>query len=81
IYKYTKYEYCDFELFDAFVVDFLGWEEATFRLANADINRILRDFLRQNGVYVKMDKSLIAAKLAELNNLDNMPEWDPIELR
>ncbi|KAF2185682.1 hypothetical protein K469DRAFT_526945, partial [Zopfia rhizophila CBS 207.26] len=84
IYFQSMYEHrneCDYDLFEAFVVDFLDWTKETFKLASPDVNRRFRDFLRHNGVYIAMDRSFIATRLAELVNEEELPEWPPEELQ
>ncbi|RKF77620.1 hypothetical protein GcM3_070031, partial [Golovinomyces cichoracearum] len=49
---YQDSNYRDYSLWEAFVEDFEGFTKTTFDIANKDLLRKLRDFLRSNGVFV-----------------------------
>ena len=55
-------------------MDFEGWIEERFKLYNIDTKRRFRDFLRQNGVYIKMEGRKIVGPLAYVVNLKEMPK-------
>ena len=77
------YEYrneCNYDLFEAFIIDFLDQTRETFKLASPDINWRFRDFLRHNGVYIAIDRSLILTRLVELVNKEKLPKQPPEEL-
>ena len=65
---------CDHDLFEAIVVDFLDQTKETFKLASLDINQRFRNFLRHNGVYIAIDRSLILTYLVELVNKEELPK-------
>ena len=71
---YKHYNKCNYNLFKAFIIDFLDQTKETFKLAGPDINRRFRNFLRYNGIYIAIDRSLILTRLAELVNKEELPK-------
>ena len=72
MYKYyNKYNY---NLFKAFIIDFLDQTKETFKLASLDVNQRFCNFLRYNSVYIAIDRSFITTYLAELVNKEELPK-------
>ena len=65
---------CNYDLFEAIIIDFLDQTKETFKLASLDINQRFRDFLRYNSIYIAIDRSLILTYLVELVNKEELPK-------
>jgi hypothetical protein len=57
------FRYRDYDLWEAYVEDFEGFTETLFRLASKNyLRKLMRDFLRANGVYVHRQARIPMAK-------------------
>ena len=75
---YVIYNNYNYNLFKVIIIDFKGQTEERFKLYNIDTKRRFRDFLRQNGVYIKIEGQKIVGPLAHVVNLKEMPK-QPLE--
>jgi hypothetical protein len=60
--RYEDEKWRNYELWEAFVEDFIDFTETLFQLAGKDYLRKLRSFLRANGVYVHRQAGIPMAK-------------------
>ena len=82
INRYEKFNYRDYDLWAAFVEDFIDFTETQFQLANKDCVRNLRDFLCANGVYVHRQARVSMVKeLFKVLQEDNPHEWTDDEIQ
>src|ERR1700685_3553069 len=82
INRYGEFNYRDYDLWAAFVEDFIDFTETHFQLANKDCVRNLRDFLCANGVYVHRQARVSMAKeLFKVLQEDNPHEWTDDEIQ
>ena len=56
---YKDSEYNDTMLWQCMKEDFVGWTKETWVPAKKDIVRDFRNFLRENGVFVPIDRAII----------------------
>ncbi|KAH6667382.1 hypothetical protein B0J14DRAFT_642344 [Halenospora varia] len=78
-YQSQKLE--DYRLWDNFRTDFEGWTRATFLAAKAKAVTILRDYLRDHGVFVAIaNKRRIAENLADVCENEEFHEWTEEEV-
>ena len=71
----------DYGLLEAFQEIFEGWNKAMFDKLTMEGKRILKQFLREGGVYTGRKNGGIAAQLAELLTIENLPEWNMEEFK
>ena len=76
---YESYGRIDEELWESFQEDFEDWTEALFTLGNKKVRTTLRDFLRDNGVYVGGTK-YISQQLFNVLKQDAYEEWPAEEI-
>jgi hypothetical protein len=72
--RYERYGGIDEELWELFLEDFEGWTETLFALGNKAIREPLRDFLRENGVFVGGTK-YTSQQLFNLLQEEKYQEW------
>ncbi|TQS34133.1 hypothetical protein Golomagni_05497 [Golovinomyces magnicellulatus] len=79
-WKVLKYK--DDDLWMAYQKDFENWSEETFKIAHVNAIRSLRDFLRENGVFVNKAKSVNMIK-SLMETLDETDQhiWTPPEIQ
>ena len=73
LYNYKYYGDYDYNLFKIIVVNFLNQTKGIFKLTSTDVNRRFCNFLRENGVYVLIDKLSIASNLVDVVNKEELP--------
>ncbi|KAI6251504.1 hypothetical protein HI914_00540 [Erysiphe necator] len=79
-WKVLKYK--DDDLWMAYQEDFENWSEKTFKIAHINAIRSLRDFLRENGVFVNKVKSVNMIKsLMETLGETDQHIWTPPEIQ
>ena len=79
VYKSRRYR--DFNLWEAFVEDFEGFEKSTFDIADRTWVRDLRNHLRANGVFVyKQARLSIATQLCKVLAEDSPHKWTQEEI-
>ncbi|KAI6245781.1 hypothetical protein HI914_06267 [Erysiphe necator] len=79
-WKVLKYN--DDDLWMAYQEDFENWSEETFKIAHVNAIRSLRDFLRENGVFVNKAKSVNMIKsLMETLGETDQHIWTPPEIQ
>ncbi|RKF59616.1 hypothetical protein GcC1_173045 [Golovinomyces cichoracearum] len=78
--KVLKYK--DDDLWMAYQEDIENWSEETFKIAHVNAIRSLRDFLRENGVFITKAKSLNMIK-SLMETLDEIDQhiWTPPEIQ
>ena len=66
----------------AYQEDFENWSKETFEIAHINAIRCLRDFLRENGVFVNKAKSVSMIK-SLIKTLDETDQhiWTPPEIQ
>jgi hypothetical protein len=79
VYKSRRYR--DFNLWEAFVEDFEGFEKSTFDIADRTWVRDLRNHLRANGVFVyKQARLSITTQLCKVLAEDSPHKWTQEEI-
>jgi hypothetical protein len=78
---YKKRAYEDGQLWEYFKEDFEGWTTEIFALANTDLRRDLRNYLRDHGVFVVKDGKKIAERLADVVKNEEYHEWTDEEIK
>ena len=78
---YKKRAYEDGQLWEYFKEDFEGWTTEIFSLANTDLRRDLRNYLRDHGVFVVKDGKKIAERLADVVKNEEYHEWTDEEIK
>ena len=71
----------DDELLYNFQDDFEGWTEASFDRLHKDIVKALRSELRRRGIYTGKRRVKFTRQLAQILELEDLPEWDAQELQ
>ena len=71
----------DYNLLEAFQEIFEGWNKEMFDKLTMEGKRILKQFLREGGVYTGRKNGGIAAQLAELLTVEDLPEWNMEEFK
>ena len=79
--RYEDEKFRDYELWEAFLEDFIDFTEPLFQLAGKDYVRNLRNFLCANGVYVhKQARVSMAKELFKVLQEDKPHEWTNDEI-
>ncbi|TQS35749.1 hypothetical protein Golomagni_03821, partial [Golovinomyces magnicellulatus] len=78
---YKKYEFRDDLLWEAFQESFLNFTVEDFEQVNSNRRYALRDFLRENGVYVTKKKGYkVAQALYDTAQEENQSTWSTEEI-
>ena len=79
--RYEDEKWRNYELWEAFVEDFIDFTETLFQLAGKDYLRKLRSFLRANGVYVNRQAGIPMAKeLFKVVQEEKQHQWTKEEV-
>lgn len=82
IYMYNSLRFTDYDLWELFRDDFDGWKKEHFDKAEKEVTTNLRNFLRQNGVFVMMKSgALINQELCNVVENPNYHEWTYDEIQ
>ena len=71
----------DYNLLEAFQEVFEGWTKEMFDKLTGDGKRILKQFLREGGVFTGRKNGGIATQLEELLTVEDLPEWNMEEFK
>lgn len=66
-------------LFDDFQLDFIGWDEPMFKLADKTLRATLKNYLKDHGVYMA-NSGLVSAQCFSLLEQTEYPEWPEKEV-
>ena len=77
---YEEEQWEDSRLWRNYQDDFEGWTKETFLLTKVEWVKNLRDFLRDHGVYIPMERKRIAEELANLVHEEEYHEWTTEEV-
>ncbi|RKF55671.1 hypothetical protein OnM2_088060 [Erysiphe neolycopersici] len=82
IYMYNSLSFTDYDLWELFRDDFDGWKKEHFDNSEKEVTTNLRNFLRQNGVYVVMNSgALINQELCNVVENPDYHEWTHEEIQ